>query len=148
MTVFDKLLEPVLPILEHIEQTRRKHGNETLTWLTWVRALLYFFTKRCGSRNAWAAALAGADPALNLPPIPPMTLSDAMHRFAPSLLRQALSRLLASRSFPQHPELALLGDIYAVDGSEFPLLNGMTLPGSIDSMQRVKLHLKFRLNQL
>jgi hypothetical protein len=34
MTVFDKLLEPVLPILEEIEQTRRKHGNETLTWLT------------------------------------------------------------------------------------------------------------------
>ena len=148
MTVFDKLLEPVLPILEEIEQSRRKHGNETLTWLMWVRALIYFFTKRCGSRNAWAAALAAADPALNLPPIPPMTLSDAMHRFPPALLRHALARLLASRTFPHHPQLALLGHVYAVDGSEFPLLNGMTLPGSTDSMQRVKLHLKFHLNQL
>jgi hypothetical protein len=148
MTVFDKLLEPVMLILEQIEHTRRKHGNETLTWLTWVRALIYFFTKRCGSRNVWAAALAGADPALELPPIPPMTLSDAMHRFPPALLRQALARLLASRAFPQHPELALLGHIYAVDGSEFPLLNGMTLPGSNATMNRVKLHLKFRLNQL
>lgn len=148
MTVFDKLLEPVLPILEQIERTRRKHGNETLTWLTWVRALVYFFTKRCGSRNAWAAALAGADPALDLPPIPPMTLSDAMHRFSPNLLRLALAHLLASRSFPQHPELALLGHIYAVDGSEFPLINGMSLPGSSATMDRVKLHLKFRLNQL
>ena len=148
MTVFDKLLEPVLPILEQIERTRRKHGNETLSWMTWVRALIYFFTKRCGSRNAWAAALATADPALNLPPIPPMTLSDAMHRFSPALLRHALARLLASRTFPQHPELALLGQIYAVDGSEFPLLHGMTLPGSNDSMAGVKLHLKFQLNQL
>jgi Transposase DDE domain len=148
MTVFDKLLEPVMPILEQIEQARRKHGNETLTWLTWVRALVYFFTKRCGSRNAWAAALAGADPALDLPPIPPMTLSDAMHRFPPVLLCQALAQLLASRAFPQHPELALLGDIYAVDGSEFPLLNGMSLPGSTATLDRVKLHLKFRLNQL
>ena len=137
-----------MPILEQIEQTRRKHGNETLTWLTWVRALIYFFTKRCSSRNAWAAALAGADPALDLPAIPPMTLSDAMHRFSPTLLRQALALLLASRSFPQHPELALLGHIYAVDGSDFPLINGMTLPGSNATMERVKLHLKFRLNQL
>jgi hypothetical protein len=148
MTVFDKLLEPVVPILEAIEQTRRKHGNETLTWLTWVRALIYFFTKRCGSRNAWAAALAGADPELNLPAIPPMTLSDAMHRFPPALLRQALTSLLTSRPFPQHPELALLGHVYAVDGSFFPILNGMTLPRSAERMQRVKLHLKFRLNQL
>ena len=148
MTVFDKVLEPVLPILEQIEQTRRKHGNETLTWLSWVRALIYFFTKRCGSRNAWAVSLAAADPALGLPPIPPMTLSDAMHRFPPALLRQVLARLLASRTFPQHPELALLGQIYAVDGSEFPLLNGMTLPGTTARMEQVKLHLKFRLNQL
>jgi len=148
MTVFDTLLEPVVPILEEIEQNRRKHGNETLTWLMWVRALIYFFTKRCGSRNAWAAALAGAFPALNLPPIPPMTLSDAMHRFPPTLLRRALARLLASRDFPQHPELALLGQVYAVDGSEFPLMSGMTLPGSTDTMQSVKLHLKFHLNQL
>jgi hypothetical protein len=148
MTVFDKLLEPVLPILEEIERMRHKHGNETLTWLMWVRALIYFFTKRCGSRNAWAAALATADPALALPPIPPMTLSDAMHRFSPTLLRQALALLLSSRRFPEHPELTLLGHVYAVDGSDFPLINGMTLPGSNASMERVKLHLKFRLNQL
>jgi Transposase DDE domain len=148
MTVFDTLLEPVMPILMEIEQARRKHGNETLTWLTWVRALIYFFTKRCGSRNAWAAALANADPALKLPAIAPMTLSDAMHRFPPALLRHALAQLLSSRSFPQHPELALLGHVYAVDGSEFPLMSGLTLPGSIATLERVKLHLKFHLNQL
>jgi hypothetical protein len=148
MTVFDKLLEPVMPILERIEQACPKHGNETLTWLIWVRALVYFFTKRCGSRNAWSAALGGADPALGLPALPKMTLSDAMHRFSPTLLRQALADLLRSRPFPQHPELALLGLIYAVDGSEFPIRNGMTLPRTSEVMQRVKLHLKFRLNQL
>lgn len=147
-TVFDRLLMPVLPILEQIETMRPKHGNETLAWLDWVRILVYFFTKRCGSRNAWAVALANADQALHLPAVPRMTLSDSMHRFPPALLRHALRELLTSRDLLTHPELALLGQAYAVDGSEFPLINGMTLPRSNDLLQRVKLHLKFSLNQM
>lgn len=147
-TVFDRLLAPALPILEQIETMRPKHGNETLTWLDWVRSLVYFFTRRCGSRNAWAVALANAEPALHLPAVPRMTLSDSMHRFAPTLLRHALRELLTSRDLLTHPELALLGQTYAVDGSEFPVVNGMTLPKSNDLMQRVKLHLKFSLNQM
>jgi hypothetical protein len=147
-TVFDRLLAPVLPILEQIETMRPKHGNETLAWLDWVRTLIYFFTKRCGSRNAWAVALANASPALHLPAVPRMTLSDAMHRFPPTLLRHALRELLSSRDLLTHPELALLGQVYAVDGSEFPLVNGMTLPRSNELLQRVKLHLKFSLNHM
>ena len=148
MTVFDRLLAPVLPILSQIEATRPKHGNETLAWLDLVRALVYFFTKRCGSRNAWAVALANADPALHLPAVPRMTLSDGLRRFPPLLLRQAVYELLASRNLLTHPELAFLGELYPVDGSEFPLINGMTLPKSNEQMQRVKLHLQFSLNHL
>jgi len=147
-TVFDRLLVPVMPILQQIESMRPKHGNETLAWLDWVRTLVYFFTRRCGSRNAWAVALANADQALHLPAVPRMTLSDAMHRFPPTLLRHALRELLTSRDLLTHPELALLGQAYAVDGSEFPLINGMTLPKSNGLLQRVKLHLKFSLNQM
>jgi hypothetical protein len=148
MTVFDKLLEPVLPILRQIEQERPKHWRETLRWIDLVRALVYYFTKRCGSRNAWAVALANADPALHLPPIPRMTLSDGLRRFPPLLLRQTLAALLASRDLPTNPELAFLGAVYAVDGSEFPIFNGMTLPGTHDAMDRVKLHLKLSLQQI
>src|ERR671924_101511 len=114
-TVFDRLLAPVLPILQQIETMRPKHGNETLAWLDWVGCLVYFFTKRCGSRNAWAVALANADPALHLRAVPRMTLSDSMHRFPPTLLRHALRELLTSRDLLTHPELALLGQAYAVD---------------------------------
>ena len=147
-TVFDTLLEPVLPILRQIEQTRSKHWRETLRWIDLVRALVYYFTKQCGSRNAWAVALANADPLLQLPAIPRMTLSDGLRRFSPALLRGALAALLASRDLPTHPELAFLGAVYAVDGSEFPLLNGMTLPRQHDPMDRVKLHLKLSLQQI
>ena len=148
MTVFDKLLEPVLPILRQIEEERPKHWRETLRWIDLVRALVYFFTKRCGGRNAWAVALANADPTLHLPAIPRMTLSDGMRRFSPTLLRRALAALLASRDLPTNPELAFLGAVYAVDGSEFPILNGMTLPRTADVMDRVKLHLKLSLQQI
>jgi hypothetical protein len=147
-TVFDRLLVPVMPILEQIESMRPKHGNETLAWLDWVRTLVYFFTRRCGSRNAWAVALANADEALHLRAVPRMTLSDAMHRFPPTLLRHALRELLTSRDLLTHPELALLGQAYAVDGSEFPVINGMTLPKSNELLQRVKLHLKFSLREM
>jgi hypothetical protein len=147
-TVFDRLLAPVMPILAQIEQLPPKHGNETLTWLDWVRTLVYFFTRRCGSRNAWAVALATADPALHLRAVPRMTLSDSMHRFPPTLLRHALRELLTERDFLTHPELALLGQAYAVDGSEFPVINGMTLPRSNELLQRIKFQLKFSLNHM
>ena len=113
-----------------------------------MRALIYYFTKRCGSRNAWAVALANADPALHLPAIPRMTLSDGLRRFPPSLLRRALAALLAARDLPNNPELSFLGAVFAVDGSEFPIFNGMTLPKTNDSMDRVKLHLKLSLQRL
>lgn len=147
-TVFDRLLAPVMPTLRQIEDERPKHGNEALTWLEFIRVLVYFFTRRCESRNAWAVALVNADPALQLPIVPRMTLSDAMHRFSPRLLRRALRELLASRDLLHHPELAFIHDAYGVDGSEYPVINGMSLPKSGDTLQHVKLHLMFRLNHL
>jgi hypothetical protein len=148
LTVFDRLLAPVLPIIRKIEDERPKHGNEVLSWLEFIRVLVYFFTRRCESRNAWAVSLANADPVLQLPAVPRMTLSDAMHRFPPHLLRRAVRELLASRELFSHPELAFIRDAYAVDGSVFPIINGMTLPKSQEPLQRVKLHLKFSLNLL
>jgi DDE family transposase len=148
ITVFDRLLAPVIPILQQIEDERPKHGNETLTWLTFVRILVYFFTRRCESRNAWAVALANAEPALELPAVPRMTLSDAMHRFSPWLLRRAMRELLASRELLHHPELAFIRDAYGVDGSEYPIINGMSLPKSNETLQKIKLHLKFSLNTI
>src|SRR6266498_3028174 len=64
-----------------------------------------------------------------------MTLSDGMRRFSPRLLRRAVRELLASRKLLHHPELAFLHDAYAVDGSEFPVINGMTLPKSKETLQ-------------
>jgi len=147
MTVFDALLAPVMPILQDIEQQRRKHGNETLRWLDFVRILAFFFTERCTSRNALVVALENADPALHLPQVAAMTLTDAFQRFSPALLRQALSRLIHQIDRPIIPELALIGDIDAVDGSYFPVMGGMDYIRNSDT-PRLKLHLDFNLSRL
>jgi hypothetical protein len=87
MTVFDTLLARIMPILQQIEAERKKHHNESFLWIDFVRVLMFYFTKRCGSRNALIVALENAAPALAVPPVPAMTLSDAFRRFPPSLLR-------------------------------------------------------------
>jgi hypothetical protein len=113
-----------------------------------VRILVFYFTKRCGSRNALIVALENADPALAVPHVPAMTLSDAFRRFPASLLRQALTSVITSLDLPENPELALIGRVCAADGSDFPIVGGMMLPQSTDLAMSMKLHLIFNLNQL
>ena len=148
MTVFDALLAPVLPILQQIEAGRKKHHNETFLWIDFVRILVFYFTKRCGSLNSLTVALENADPALELPVVPKMTLSDAFRRFPSTLMRQALTSLIEKLNLPENPELALIGPVRAGDGSEFPVVGGMTLPKSSERVPSLKLHLLFNVNQM
>ena len=148
MIVFEKLLEPVMPIIERIEARRARHGNETFTWLMLVRIMVYCLTKRSKGRNEWVTTCANAEPAVNIPKISHSTLSDGLNRFSPRLLRSALKELLEQCDIPENPELALIGQICAVDGSEFPVFNGMTLPKTKETLKSVKQHLKFQLNRL
>ncbi len=148
MTVFDTLLAPVMPILQRIEAGRKKHHNETFIWIDFVRILVFYFTKRCGSLNALTIALENAEPALALPAVPKMTLSDAFRRFPSTLMRQALAALIATLNLPENPELALIGPVCAGDGSEFPIVGGILLSESSERVPSMKLHLLFNLNQM
>jgi hypothetical protein len=148
MTVFDTLLAPVMPILQQIEAGRKKHHNEEFVWIDFVRILVFYFTKRCGSLNALIVALENADPGLGLPAVPKMTFSDAFRRFPSTFLRQALTSLMETLNLPENPELALIGPVRAGDGSEFPVVGGMMLPRSSELVPSMKLHLIFNLNQM
>src|SRR5205085_10022644 len=108
MTVFDTLLAPVMPILRQLEAERFKHHNETFVWIDFVRILVFYFTKRCGSLNALIVALENADSALGVPAVPKMTLSDAYRRFPSALLRQALASLVPSLNLPENTEVAVI----------------------------------------
>src|SRR5207244_9355920 len=62
MLTFDRLMEPVLPILEEIEQERVPHFNETHAWPLFVRVLVYHFTMGFASMRELVTGLRHADP--------------------------------------------------------------------------------------
>ncbi len=148
MTTFERLLQPVMPILERIEQKRHRHGLERLTWLDFVRILVYYFTVRPGSLRSLEVALATADPALHLPKAKRSTLSDAFWRFPARLLRQAWQEALHHLQLPSIPELELIGTAHIVDGSEFPVIGGIYWHPVQDLIPHVKLHLALHANQM
>jgi hypothetical protein len=143
MTTFDRLMEPVLPILQEIEQGRVPHFNETHPWPLFVRVLVYHFTMGYASMRELVTGLRHADPALALPALPRSTVSQMFTRFDSDLLRCALVRLLATLPLPENPELALLGSIYLVDGSYFPTLHQVLWERCKDVARSVKLHFIF-----
>jgi len=117
-TVFDRLLAPVPPILAQLEQLRPKHGNETLTrFLDCPHAGSFLYPRRCGNfRNAWAVALANADPALHSVGSTAHDPSDkACIAFRPRWCRYALLRELpTSRDLLTNAELVFLTGAHAV----------------------------------
>jgi hypothetical protein len=143
MTTFDRLMEPVLPILQEIEQERVPHFNETHPWPLFVQVLVYHFTMGYQSMRELVTGLRPADAALALPALPRSTVSQMFTRFDSDLLRRALVRLLATLPLPENPELALLGTIYLVDGSCFPTLHHVLWERCRDVARSVKLHFIF-----
>ena len=143
MTTFERLMEPVVPILEEIELARVPHFNETHPWSLFVRVLVYHFTMGYTSMRELVTGLCHADPALALPALPRSTVSQMFTRFDANLLRSALVRLLATLPLPENPELALLGIIYLVDGSQFPTLHQVVWKKCSDMARHVKLHFVF-----
>ena len=143
MTTFDRLIEPVLPILQEIEQGRVPHFNETHAWPLFVRVLVYHFTMGYQSMCELVTGLCHADAALALPALPRSTVSQMFRRFDSDLLDRALVRLLATLPLPENPELSLLGTIYLVDGSCFPTLHHVLWERCKDGARSVKLHFIF-----
>jgi hypothetical protein len=87
-------MEPVLPILQEIEQERVPHFNETYSWPLFVRVLVYHFTMGYQSMRELVTGLRHADAALALPALPRSTVSQMFTRFDSDLLHRALVRLL------------------------------------------------------
>lgn len=145
MTVLDCMFSRIMPTLQQIERERQHHGNETCHWIDFVVALIFFFTKGCDSATDWARALDDADPALNLPKIPRSTLSSKFYDFDPQLLHQVINRVLM-QMFPMNPDLALIGQLNAVDGSFFTVIGGIFNRTKREWSSQVKLHLNLNLN--
>lgn len=147
-TTFAVLTQPFQPIAQAIEDQRKKHGNETLSWYTFAQILIFCYTIGCKGLNLLATELENADPELELPAVPASTLSDAFRRFPAALMRRAFQQLVQQLAGREIPELQALGPLWCVDGSYFPALRSMAWAKVRDQVYGIKLHLCFSLNQM
>ena len=146
MIVFDELLAPVLPIIRIVEQKRRAHFNEKLTWPDFTRILIYFFTKNLVSANELIVSLQAAESELGLPKTSKRALSEGFWRFPPALLQEVLTTSLHTLTLPKNPALSFIRAVHVVDGSVFPLIHEIAWPNIQGTINKIKLHLKFSLH--
>jgi hypothetical protein len=147
-TTFDELVRPFQPIAKNIEETRRKHGNEVVSWYDLAHIMVFFYTIGCESLNQLVTHLKNADPGLKLPIVPRSTLADAFWRMPSDLMRVAFQQLLSSIEWLEIPELKALGSLWCIDGSYFPALSKMGWAKVRDKVYGIKLHLSFSLNYM
>lgn len=144
MTVFEKLLKPIEEKLAEVEAGRKKHHNERLSWLDFMRVLVFFFASGSDSRNSLETALAVADERLKLPRLSRTTITEAFQRFDPALARALLGQVMVG-AVSTVPELGLLGQLMLIDGSYFRLSH--LVEWERERVQGVKLHLSFSLQE-
>jgi hypothetical protein len=147
-TTFDELARPFRAIAKNIEEKRKKHGNETVSWYDFAHILIYFYTIGCKSLNQLATELKNADAGLKLPIVPQSTLADAFWRMPSKWMRTAFQQLVASIEWLEIPELKELGALWCIDGSYFPAISKMGWAKVREKVYGIKLHLSFSLNYM
>lgn len=148
ITTFDKLLQPLQPTLEAIEDSRNVHHREVLSFSAFVRLLVYYFTEAIESGRQLLTSTLSADQPLELAVVKRSTFFDAFQRFPVEWFITLLGVLLASVAWKAIPELEALGKLYCVDGSLFPALATMLWAEYQSRCNAVRLHLVFELNRM
>jgi hypothetical protein len=146
--VFEVLQEPLNEALQATD-TLPPAQNETLSWHTFVRVVVYYFIAGIRSGRLLLTHLAHADPALHLPnDLKKSTFFEAFRRFRPDQARQLFAHLLSRLAFFPVPEIATLGLLCAALGSHWPALQSMTWAAIGSHKPTVLLHLAFGLNSM
>ena len=147
-TTFNKLLQPLQPTLEAIEDSRNIHHREELSFSAFMRLLVYYFTAAVGSGRQLLTDTLSAAPRLGLAVVKRSTFFDAFQRFPAEWFVTLLGVLLTSVVWKAIPELEALGKLYCVDGSLFPALATMLWAEYQSCCNAVRLHLVFELNRM
>lgn len=147
-TTFDMLLQPVMTAIKAIEENRTVHHRETLSFMAFVRLLLYYFVKGSGSGRQLLTDTLSAASELGLAPVRRSTFFDAFNRFPVDWFVNLLTTVLTAVTWKAIPELDALGKLYCVDGSLFPALATMLWAEYKSNSAAVRLHLCFELNRM
>jgi hypothetical protein len=147
-TTFDQLVAPIITKVNVIEASRTIHHRESLTFAAFVRLLLYYFVTPTQSGRQLLTDVLSAAPRLGVAKVARATFFDAFNRFPVVWFQMLLGTVLQVTSWQTIPEMALLGQLYCIDGSLFPALAKMVWAEYKSKSQAIKLHLCFELNRM
>ena len=147
-TTFDQLIAPIMTKSHTIEAERTRHHRETLTFIAFVRLLIYYFVTPTGSGRQLLTDALSAAPTLGLEKVSRSTFFDGFNRFPVMWFQMLLETVLAATTWQAIPELDALGQLYCVDGSLFPALTRMVWAEYKSKSRAVRLHLCFELNRM
>lgn len=151
-TVFDKILEPVLPIVEDEAKKLTPHHNEKLSFQAFFRLLIYYFCREdIDSAKLFIISFLNKgvlSPELKLQNTSYTAFQEAFSRFSPGLFNAIFQNLILSLGLISIPELAAFGPLICVDGSLFPTITSMMNADYKKNSNAVRLHLCFELNRM
>jgi len=147
-TTFDQLIEPIMTKVQAIEASRAIHYRERLTFATFVRLLVYYFVMPVESGRQLLTDALSAAPSLGLEKVERSTFFDGFNRFPVAWFQMLLGTVLTVTTWQRIPEMAVLGQLYCIDGSLFPALTKMVWAEYKSKSQAIKLHLCFELNRM
>ena len=148
VSTFQRLMQPLQPILQQIEGSRFIHHLETFPFTAFVTMLVYYCTQGIGSGRLLLTDIVSAPAELGLPVVSRSTFFDAFNRFPVEWFAKMLMVLLTTVAWKEIPELQTLGKLYCVDGSIFPALATMLWAEYQSQCNALKLHLVFDLNRM
>lgn len=147
-TTFDQLIAPIMTKVNAIEASRTVHHRESLTFAAFVRLLVYYFVTPTESGRQLLTDVLSAAPSLGLAKVERSTFFDGFNRFPVVWFQLLLGTVLTVTSWQTIPEMAVLGQLYCIDGSLFPALTKMVWAEYKSQSQAIKLHLCFELNRM
>jgi hypothetical protein len=151
VNVFNKILEPVLPLIKDAQSKIPGDSNEyKLSLLPFTVNLLFAIICRIKTIGKLVTEIKSSPvaEALELVKASKSMYSEAFRRYDSSILRNIFYQLLRTLNFLNIPEIKHLGRILLVDGSLFPAVATMQWAHYKKTANAIKLHLAFELNRM
>ena len=151
LNVFDKILEPVFPLIKEAQNKIPGDSNDyKLSLLPFTVNLLFAIICRIKTISKLVTEIKSSPvaEALELVKASKSMYSEAFRRYDPSILRNIFYQLLKTLNFLHIPEINHLGRILLVDGSLFPAIASMEWAHYKKTANAIKLHLAFELNRM
>jgi hypothetical protein len=151
LNVFDKILEPVFPLIKEAQDKIPGDSNDyKLSLLPFTVNLLFAIICRIETIGKLVTEIKSSPvaEALALVKASKSMYSEAFRRYDSSIWRNIFYQLLKTLNFSHIPEINQLGRILLVDGSLFPAIASMQWAHYKKTANAIKLQLAFELNRM